>query len=1199
MLFRAWKSWKHAKGAAFLAIAALAAGIGSTTAIYAVVKQTLYRKAPYQDGERFVAIFSTNANEPKLRGAMTFPDLNKFKDRAQSFDAFGWLRYSEFNLSSPGTPQHLQGVEVTPDLVLSLGAEPIHGQWFRKPSDNAAVISYFLWQRLGGDPAIVGKLITLNGRGYVVTGIMGEKFLLPTVDTEGMTYRSEVWLPLDPAGRGESHLSQSLFGYARRKPGISHEQADADVKRVAAQIAAEEPASHPLFSARIDPLEGLFTDDMRSTLFLLFAATGLLLLISCANVAGLLLARSVVRARETAVRAALGASTIQLAVQYFLEGLVLSLTGGALGVLCSVLLLRGIASAYPVASHLTLDWTAMALSLAAAFASSALASLAPLWQAVRTPPAEALGDGLRSSASARSRVLSQSLVVGEIALAFTLLCVSGLLIDQLDRLRRVWPGFNPNGLLTFKLTVTDIRNARSFFYQESVIQALETVPGIRSAGFVNQIPLDGCCLSTSIYPEGRAFDPRMTERVSFMLASPGYLRTMGVPLMSGRFVHPRDIKDELLPAVINRTAALRYWPGQEALGAFGRLGGPKGSRFEVIGVVGDVRNAGLKEPPIPEIYLPAIIAPPNPFRFVVRSQLPAARLVPQIRQAIAKIDPGQPIYDVTTLGDILDQSLALSRASSLLMAFFAGSALIMAALGIYGLVSYSVRQRTVEIGTRMAMGAVRSDVLLMVVSSGMKLALYGIMIGAAALVLGNALLRDVLGASGFQVLPVVYSILAIGAISAAASLFPGWRATLLTPMVAMRDQDASLWQTARQNLTTRVPRQPAPVESMLSAFIEDARTASSFQEAMDRALETLRTRSGADWAKLVKPGSPELPFHGFLIRRLQHRSAPLPLEGADFEALLRWVTEHKPQHVEEATTLKDLGIRVAVPLRTHKDLLGAVLLGGPADARTLGNCGGEFALMMENALLTDRMLDEEKLRRDLDLAVEVQRRLLPQKVPVSQAAVFAAASIPARSIGGDYYDFLSAGEGRIGIAVADIAGKGVAAALLMSVVQASLRIVAGEGTPLPQMVAKLNRALQASTRSKGYATFFFALFDERTRELRYVNASHNPPYLVRGGSVEKLQRTGHVIGMFAQAQYQEVVLHLQPGDLLVAITDGVTEAMSAAQEEFGEDRLQKLLVAASAKPVEEVADTLLRELKDWMQDAPQHDDLTFVIMRVT
>ncbi|HLH03568.1 MAG TPA: PP2C family protein-serine/threonine phosphatase [Bryobacteraceae bacterium] len=409
----------------------------------------------------------------------------------------------------------------------------------------------------------------------------------------------------------------------------------------------------------------------------------------------------------------------------------------------------------------------------------------------------------------------------------------------------------------------------------------------------------------------------------------------------------------------------------------------------------------------------------------------------------------------------------------------------------------------------------------------------------------------------------------------------------------------------------------APVEPQLGDFVHAARAANSATGALQIALDTLcekleahsavvyQRENGSFSAVATYPPNhpaPGLPENGFLASRFRFYSAALPISAEDLDSWQRWAADQKPEHLAELGNLKQLDVRFAAPLRGTNEIIGLLLL-GPSTATSLHNWPHMLALMLENTRLTARVLEQEKINRDLALAAEVQKRLLPEGYPESSAADLAAFTLPARSVGGDYYDFLRVGPDSLGIALADVAGKGIPAALIMSVVQASLRILATEShMPLPELVAKLNRFLHRSTGVSSYATFFYAQLNETTRELRYVNAGHNPPVLVRlrahENNLEELATGGMIIGMFSQAQYQEAQLVLEPGDVLVAFTDGVTEALNDAEEEFGEERLKALLCRLAHLPVHEMARHISAELKQWIGTAPQHDDLTFLILKV-
>ena len=1240
---QAWHSWRSARAVATLAVVAFAVGIGSATAIYTVVNGVMLRPLPYAEGHRFVAVYGARFSEPNQRSAHTFPDLLEYQQRTRSFDVFGWFKPASFTMTYAGQPRHVVGAAVTPSLAHNLGVNPLVGQWFT--DDQGVVISTALWRQLGSPADIVGKPLTLDGRTFTISGVMPPTFRLPVPGpgTEGV--KSDIWIPLDPMGKGESRALGMFFSYARIKPGVTFAQAEDDAKRAATEIAALNPQSHPSYTARLDDLRDSVLLTIKPTLLLLIAASVALLLITCADVAGLLLSRSVARARETAIRVALGARQRQLALHYFLEGLLVAVAGAVVGILLSAALVRtviALASEYiPRADEIALDWTVVLFAAGCALVASAVASMAPLWQAIRTVPADVLNAGVRTTATASSRRLSQSLVVAEIALAFTLLAASAILVAHLFGLSRVSPGFDPEHVLTFELTAPDTSTevpARAQF-QQRFISALEGVAGVSSAALVNSVPMTGCCFSSTVYPEGATERLDAVQRVSLRIVSPGYFATLQIPLRGGRLLDERDIREDALTMVINEAAARTYWPGQNAVGVYGRLGDPKGDRFQVVGVVGDVRNDGLGKPVVPEVHLSSALIGINPMHFIVRSALPPETLVPEVRRAIQTVEPEQAIHDVVMMRDIVRDSLSLARVSSVMLLFFALAALLMAALATYGVVSYAVRQATVEIGTRMALGATGRDLLLMVVGGGLKMAAYGALIGAVGIAASAWLLVRAFEIPRLGALPFVISSAVVGIVTTLASFFPGWRATRLSPMVAIRNEPGSMWQSTRQTLrqtltglskvVSLADERPVLDPNLLTELVAAARAATSYAEAFERAIRMLGERLDASSIVLLERVGAELrpvvgvppvqsgfllPAEGFLANRIRSYSYPLPFTAEDLESWLRWATEHQPKHVAELQTLIDVAARMAVPLRAKGDLLGILLLGpkhsGAAfssiEKDLLRQCADQLTLMIENARLTSRVVEQEKLRRDVALAAEVQRRLLPERPPQREGTALAALSLPARSVGGDYYDFLDLGEHRIGIALADIAGKGVAAALIMAVVQASLRIVASDGeTSLPDLAAKMNGFLHRSTGSNSYATFFYAQLDERNRQLRYVNAGHNPPYLLRAAEhatgdpeIRELSIGGTVLGLFPQMTYEEATVDLKSGDVLVAFTDGVTEALNVAEEEFGEERLKELLRGVVQLTAAEISSRLSETLRGWIKDTTQYDDLTFVVMKV-
>jgi predicted permease len=1248
LLRQAWSSWKNAKGVALLAILALAVGIGSATAIYTVVHTVLLKPLPYRDANRLVALYGAINNEPGKKNGLTPEYFEAFQKRQRSFDFLGLFTIlGSFNLSSPGEPQHVAGSRVDPELLQSIGAKPVLGRWFGTTSQengnhHLAVIAYSLWKRLGGQEDIVGKSLVLDGVGYEVTGVAPPWFHFPLFDVVGGPDRNEIWIPLTEDFIKEMGSNGLYMSYGRLKSGLTFHLAAEDVKRVATEIARANPSDWSQKTAFIEPLRQAVGNEIRPTLLLLLAAAALLLLITCANVAGLLVTRAISRNRETAIRLALGAARGQLVFHFLAESLIVSLIGAAASVVLSYLLLRAviglIGNYVPFSDQISLDLTALTFAVAAALITSFLTSLAPLWHSLRTPPNAVLTEGVRASGAFRSRRLSQWLVIAEIALAFTLLAISALLIAQIQRLHRVRAGFDAEHLLTFQMTITDPRFSQAskmLAYRAQIQGALRGIAGVTQAGLVTTLPLTGCCSGTALMPEGRTLARDTILSVSLQIVSPGYFATLRIPLLAGRLLTNGDADKDPLHVLINETAAKRYWGTLDATGKFARLGGPNGSRAQIIGVVADVRNDGLNNPPVPEVYMLDV---DNVLRFlygVVRSDLPETTLVPAIRRAVQQVNPAQPVYRFRTMNEVIGDSFTLQRATALLSSFFSGAALLLTALGVYGVIAYSVRQRTVEFGTRMSFGALPKDLLRLVTEGGIKMALAGLVLGVLVVSVTAALLVKSSFIQAVEPLPILFSALTILTVAMIASLYPAWRASQLAPMAAIRDEPETMWLRTREqvrrvagNLSHLLAREDATADisesTLLGGFVDAARNSQDFASAMHAVLLMLCQTLGSDSALLLEkttdgrftsiagvPGVMPIDainaHESYLGQRLQFYPSPLPLSDGDYQSWIRWSEEQRPQFLAELSWLSEHKIRLAVPLRTSAELLGLLLLGprpedapySPEGRRALKVSADRLALMLENGRLAGRVVEQEKLRRDVALAIEVQKRLLPETLPESNFGDVAAFTLPARSVGGDYYDFVKVGDHSLGIALADVAGKGVAAALIMSVVQASLRILSTQGNlSLPELVSKMNQFLHRSTSFNSYATFFYAQLDEQSGQLSYVNAGHNPPYLLRASEVSELSTGGMVIGLLAQAQYEEAKVDLRSGDVLVAFTDGVSEAMNEAEEEFGEERLKELLQASAHLPVNEISARITASLRAWIGAAPQHDDLTFLVLKV-
>lgn len=1245
LFWQAFRSWKTAIPVAVLAALGLAIGIGSAVGIFSVVEAVLLKPLPYANAERYLLVRGEWRRNPGSWTIFSYGDFRDYSARNQTLDTLGCYQSGSFNITFQNQSNHVFGTQMSAELLPMLGVQPIQGQWFGPKDESVVLLSARLWRRLGSDPNIIGNVMKVNGKAHTIVGVMPAWFRFPDESDEP----AELWVPLEPNRDQLEHRAYHyLYCLALPKQGVSDQQARADLQKILEQLRVEHPGEEGEPEViTTAPLLPEIVRYIRPRLLLLLGAALALLLITCANVASVLLARTVARGRETAVRVALGATTAQLAVQYFFEGLVVALAGAVLGTALAYLLVHGIlslaADALPRADQISPDARVLAFALLIAFLASIFFSLAPLWQALRTEPNEVLSDGARSTASASNRRVLRIFVIAEIVLAFGLIAVGGVLWERLNSLSGVNPGFDPNHLLIANLNAPERMHpgAEQVAYRNRLLDAIQHLPGVEAAGFSSLLPFVGAGTNTALQVEGRPQKPWAEVTNQFIeerSISPSYFETLRIPLVAGRYLNDSDKDGVVVALVINQTLASQEWPDENPLGSFVRLLSTANQRYQVVGVVGDVRNFGLDSLTHPEFYFSYRAVPSANMQWAIRSNLDEAKLTRELRQAVASIDPDQTIYSVGTMRQAISDSLSTERLQSVLLGFFAVAALVLSVIGVYGVVSYTVRQRTTEMGTRMALGADSRSVLRLVMGDGLRMSGVGTAVGAVALfLLAKALARTAFHMQFNDVWPFAFAALVIGSLTLAASWFPAWRAAGLPPMIAIRNDLGSGWQESKlhyrqlwERASPERAMQDLGVEqaALLSSMVAAGRDAESFPQAIAAALQTLRETLGTDKAVLLAQLANDQPYRAtedalvaipadaFLVRRLKGLSSPLPLSGEELDAWEHWARENDTVRLAEIATLRTLHAELAVPVFSKNSIIGVLLLGKTAQqgyARSLAPAAAQLGLMLENGRLTGRIVEQERLRRELLLATEVQKRLFPQAWTQTSSIELAGMCMPARGVGGDYYDFLDLGSRQVGVALADVAGKGIAAALIMSIVQASLRsLTEMRNGSLAELAAKMNRLLHRSTGSNSYATFFYAQVDEEKRELRYVNAGHNPPMLFRGAGwstnhvpfvasvapVEELATGGTIIGMFAQASYEEARIELRSGDVLMLFSDGVSEAHNPAEEEFGEERLRELLRKVAELPVNEMCTAVMQELKKWMLDAPQHDDLTYVLMKV-
>jgi putative ABC transport system permease protein len=788
-------------GFAFVTIVTLSLGIGANSAIFTVVNAALLRPLPYREPERLVHLWETTPRQQFGEREASYPDYLDWKANNQVFEDVAGYTKRSFTLTGRDTPERLEGAAVTDNFLQVLGVEPALGRSFRPGEGlpNTArlvLLSHGLWQRrFGGDPNIVGQTLALNGESYEVIGVLPERFQFAPANT------AELWATLNPNdGQVSRRFMHWLNIIARLKPNVSIEQAQAGMGSVAQAIAQGDPASHTGTAIKVISLHEQIVGNIRPILLVLLCAVCFVLMIACANVANLLLARSTARRKEIAIRTALGAGRARLIRQLLTESMALALLGGAVGLVLAQwgvdLLLAGIPAAQaktmPYLQGLTIDSRVLLFTIGVSLLTGVVFGLAPALQSSKLNLQESLKEGGKTSAAQTHGRLRSLLVVSEIALALVLLVGAGLMLKSLVRLLAVDPGFNPDNLLTLRVLLPMTKypeDAQLAAFHQQLIEHVENLPGVKGVGSVNILPLLGGNTATFV-PEGRPAPPPGEEVESNIRdVSSSYFRVMSVPLIRGRYFTDQDTAQTPPVLIINQTLANRLFPGQDAVGQ--RLIYPKLEMppFEIVGVVGDEKVTGLDKAITPVVYGPYLQAPNNSISLVVRTNSDPNSIAMAVRSEIQALDPDLPVFDVRTMGQIIDSSPStfLRRYPAFLIGVFATVALALAMIGIYGVISYSVTQRTHEIGVRMALGARQLDIFKMILGQGLILTLIGIGSGLlAALLLTRFLSSLLFGVSAADPLTYIAVSLPLIAVALLACYIPARRATRVDPMVALR-----------------------------------------------------------------------------------------------------------------------------------------------------------------------------------------------------------------------------------------------------------------------------------------------------------------------------------------------------------------------------------------------------------------------------
>ena len=800
-------------GVTIIVIIALALGIGANTAIFSVVNSVLLRPLPYDESERLVFL---NEMSPVLdEMSISYPNFVDWRNQNQTFEKMAVHNRGSYNLTGAGDPVRITTGQVSADLFSVLRVNAQYGRVFTNDEDKpggapVVVLSYGLWQRsFGGQSSILNQAITLNGKSYTVIGIMPESFLYPS--------RVEMWVPVGQLSDQPNWQSRGnhpgLYGVARLKPGVTFEQAQADMNNVALNLERQFPDTNASNRVRMRPMIDIYVVDVRRTLWIIFAVVAAVLLIACANIANLLLARATARRKEMAIRTAVGASRWRIARQLLTESILVSMIGGALGLFLAYwgvqLILYMSPTAIPRAREIGLNWIVLLFTIGISFVTGVLFGLIPAIQAGEVDVHETLKETGRGTTG--RHWLRSSLVVGEVATTLVVLIFAGLMIRSFYKLQQVNPGFSHDRLTSFSVSLPEKKypdqEARGSFYNR-LLENVRALPGVESAAAASGLPLGNNGWQTSFVVDGQPVPPRdQTPLMEACLVTPDYFKAMNIPVLRGRAFTDRDDRSHLAgrdlskmdetersiagltSIVIDEEFAKRHWPNEDAVGKRIRLGqDPDAPKLEVIGVVGRVKMESLNQnSDRVQGYFPFNQTPSDDMTVIIKGASDPNQLISAARNAVREIDPNQPIFSPRTMNEIRAESVQGERLTLTLLSLFAGIALVLAIVGIYGVMSYSVTQRTHEIGIRMAIGARPRDVFKMILGHGMKLALIGVGLGLLlALLVTRFMVTMLFGVEPTDATTFAGITAILIGVALLACYLPGRRATKVEPTVSLR-----------------------------------------------------------------------------------------------------------------------------------------------------------------------------------------------------------------------------------------------------------------------------------------------------------------------------------------------------------------------------------------------------------------------------
>jgi predicted permease len=787
-------------------ILTLALSIGANSAIFSVINGVLLKRLPYPEPDRLVRLFLSSNEFPK------FPlnpwDFLDFRARNHSFEAIAAFTRGDVQLSGEGEPAKLNGFGITSGYFRVLGLHPELGREFdfqaEIPGNGLqAIISDRLWRtRYDADPNIIGRKLTINMQPFTVIGVMPAGTEHPGNEYHSVAYGEsvDVWWPFSFGGNSSQRGSHFIEGIGRLKPGVSADRALAEMNAIMAELGREHPDGDSGWKVLVIPLYNEVVGASRQMLLVLLGAVGIVLLIACANAANLLMARASARQREIAVRLAMGAPRLRVVRQLLTESLLLSCLGGALGLLFAFAGVRALVALlpadFPRANDIHVSWPVLLFTLAVSVATGILFGLAPAMQASRTDPKEGLQKASRgTTAGKHQNRLRSALVMAEVGLASVLLIGAGLMLQTLLNLIHLDPGFKQDHLLTATISLPRAQykaeeQIASFY--ERLTTSLRALPGVESAGAGSDLPWTGYDENTGLTVEGKKPLPGEGFHARYHMATPGYFKAMGIPLLQGRFFTTADQKQSTPIVVINHAMAQKYWPGVDAVGkrmSFHDDPKTDSDWLRIVGVVGDVKDQPNSPAAEPAFWWPENQAPQPDMSVAIRTSSDPRQAIDELRQAVRQLDPGLAVADIKLMNEVADSSISTPRFIFALVGLFAGLAILLAAIGAYGVISYTVGQRASEFGLRVALGAQRRDLLQMVLAQSAKLAIPGALIGV---ILAMSLSRVVRGLV-YQVSPtdpviITAVVLLVLFIALLASYIPARRAAATDPMTSLRTE---------------------------------------------------------------------------------------------------------------------------------------------------------------------------------------------------------------------------------------------------------------------------------------------------------------------------------------------------------------------------------------------------------------------------